>query len=346
MHSCFACVESRISTYSRRFFVSGLLSSTACHRSLKHFPFEPSNEEGEGLEVTYFGVGCLKFRFGSRSILTDPFFSYLPFAQVAFGSISSDPTQYEPYLSDVKGVDVVLVGHSHYDHVLDLPVVAPELAPHAQILGSQTLYHTFAASNLPRPILSVQPFLATPNRHGEWVHMPGQHIRILPIRSDHPTQYLFIHLFTDHVTSNREAPLRKASDYQEGETIAYLVDFLDPSTGSIQCRVYVQTSSTGYPAGYCPKDIVDEHPITLAVLGMDCANIKAQKKTSIIDFLQPKAVIFCHWEDFFRPKTKEPREIVRVDLHKLRKALPSTEKRRYIFPYWDRRYIVPVVSSG
>lgn len=321
--------------------MTGLLSLGACHRSLKHFAFEPASVSQDGLAVTYFSVGCLKVRFGDRSILTDPFFSHLPIFRVAFGTIESDPDQYVQYLDMLKGIDAVLVGHSHYDHTLALPVVSPHLAPHAKIFGSQTLKHTYAASNLPRPIVPVNQFLATADHHGTWCYIPEQHIRILPIQSGHPTQYLFFHLYAEKRTTDRTTPPVHADDYQEGVTIAYLVDFLDPQTGAVQSRVYIQTSSTGFPVGSFPKEILDEHPVQVAILGMDCANIKAKNKPSIIDFLNPSAVVFCHWEDFFRPKTQEPRPIVRVNLHKLKKALPSTTDRQYVFPFWDRTYVFP-----
>jgi len=331
-----------MSLYSRRFFVTGGFSLIACHRSLKDFEFSPASSSKEGLAVTYFSVGCVKIRFGDRSILTDPFFSHLPILQVAFGEIDSDPEQYNPYLDQIEGIDAVLVGHSHYDHTLDLPVVASRLAPHARIFGSQTLKHTYAVSNLPRPIIPVNEQLASQNTHGTWSYILEKNIRILPIQSGHPTQYLFFHLYTEKRTIDRRTLPTRSDDYQEGITIAYLVDFLDPQTGDIQARVYIQTSSTGFPTGSFPKDILDEHPVQVAILGMDCANIKVKNKPSIIDFLNPSAVVFCHWEDFFRPKTKEPKSIVRVDMHKLKEALPSTEERTYIFPYWDRTYVFPI----
>ena len=186
-----------MSLYSRRFFVTGLLSLSACRRSLQSFPFDPPSTLETGLSVTYFSVGCLKIRLGDRTILTDPFFSHLPILQVAFGTIDSDPDQYTQYLDDLEGVDAVLVGHSHYDHTLDLPVVSSRLAPHAKIFGSRTLMHTYAASNLPRPIIPVNQHLAAPKRHGTWLSIPEKHIRILPIQSGHPNQYLFFHLYTE-----------------------------------------------------------------------------------------------------------------------------------------------------
>jgi L-ascorbate metabolism protein UlaG (beta-lactamase superfamily) len=334
------------SNLSRRAFVGGLISSTACGRSLKHFPFDHSDPPSEGVEITYFSVGCMRIRFQGRTLLTDPFFSHIPFSRVAFGKTISDPKQYTPYLKEVRDVDAVLVGHSHYDHVLDLSAIAPHLAPNAQIFGSQTLNHTYAASKLPRPIVPVNEMLATEKENGTWIPIPEQNMRILPIRSNHPTQYLFLHLFTEKLNEDRRTPPIRASDYQEGITIAYLVDFLHPQTQEVQCRVYIQTSSTGYPAGYFPPSILEEKSVDVAVLAMDCANIKAAgTEQSIIDFLSPSSIVFCHWEDFFRTKDKEPKEIVRVNLAKLKESLPSTPNRRYVFPYWDRSYIFSVSSK-
>ena len=64
------------------------------------------------------------------------------------------------------------------------------------------------------------------------------------------------------------------------------------------------------------------------------ANLRAKGRDNILDRLEPRAVVFCHWEDFFRPKTRPPREIVKVNLDKLREANPSTPERAIYFPSW------------
>ena len=107
-------------------------------------------------------------------------------------------------------------------------------------------------------------------------------------------------------------------------------------------RVYVQTSSTGYPAGFAPPAVFAERPIDVALLPMDCANLKYEGKTpNLIDTLAPKTVFFCHWEDFFEPKSGVPKEIMKVDLPELKAFYRSTARTRYIFPYWNSRFVVP-----
>jgi len=118
------------------------------------------------------------------------------------------------------------------------------------------------------------------------------------------------------------------------------VAWLDES-GQIEKRVYVQTSSTGEPAGFFPSSLLTEHPVDVALLTMDCANLKAKGKHTIMDYMHPKHVVFCHWEDFFRPKTKPPHEIVKVNLPKLRDVVRLDTATRYFFPSWDAEFFFP-----
>ncbi len=77
---------------------------------------------------------------------------------------------------------------------------------------------------------------------------------------------------------------------------------------------------------------------TAVLLGMGCANIEASGTPSIIDFIEPKTVLFCHWENFFRHKGLPPREIVKVDMAPLKKDFDANERFDYRFPGWDTRH--------
>ena len=131
----------------------------------------------------------------------------------------------------------MLIGHNHYDHNLDLPYVAPHLHPDAVVLGSDTMMHTFAPSNLPIPLVGLNASLATVDTVGEWWVHPSKRLRVLPILSGHPNNYLFIHLFQERLSTDRQSKPTKASHYQEGETLAFLVDHLDVD-GNIACCTF------------------------------------------------------------------------------------------------------------
>ena len=319
---------------ARRAFLTGAASLAGC-ASLQSFPFETGlKSPGDGLLATHFSVGCFLIRYGGAAVLTDPYFSHLPFRQVAFGKVEPDPEQYSPYLESLGEVQAVLVGHSHHDHVLDLPVICPHTAEEARIYGSRTLRHCFAASMLPRPLVDVTADAATLETPGRRHAAAGGRIRVLPVQSAHPDQYLFFHLFKGSLKEDRKSPPTRIHHYKEGASLAYLVDFMGPA-GNIQHRVYVNTTSTGWPAGYFQQEILEEHPVDAAILAMDCAHVAEKGGVSIIDFLKPSKILFCHWEDFFRSKTKPPREGVKVDLPKTKKILEQSLEAEVLFPAWD-----------
>lgn len=310
----------------------------ACGGRLSTFPFSTGfGRLNEGVHVRFVGVGCFVVHFDGIGLLTDPFWSHLPLGKVAFGTIAPDPEQIEPYLPDLQHVQAVLVGHGHYDHVLDLPYVVSKLHPAATIIGSQTLKHTFAPMKLPRKWAVVNEHAATPDHPGTPLSLAGGRLRIRAIRSEHPNQYMGFHLFKHALSEERTEPPTRVKHYQEGMTLAYLVDWLSDE-GMVKKRVYIQTSSTGYPAGFFPEAVLKEHSVDVALLPMDCANLQMKGVPTIIDFLRPTRVVFCHWEDFFRPKTKPPREIVKVNLPKLRESVHFSDRSRFFFPIWDSEY--------
>lgn len=287
--------------------------------------------------VRFIGVGCFLVQYSGIGILTDPYWSHLPLGKVAFGTIAPDPKQIEPHLPRLDQVHAVLVGHGHYDHVLDLPYIVSQLHAEAAIVGSQTVKHTFAPMHLPRTWSVMNDRAATPDHAGAPLWLADRRVRIHAIRSEHPQQYMGFHLFKRALTQDRTEPPTRVRHYQEGMTFAYLVDWMTAS-GDVDKRVYIQTSSTGYPAGFFPKSLLAEHPVDVALLPMDCANLKMKGRSTIIEFLNAKRVVFCHWEDFFRPKTKPPHEIVKVNLPKLRESIHFRDRQRYFFPIWDSEY--------
>ena len=318
----------------RHFLLSSLAYTTSCASSLQNFPFDRQGQfRNLGLQIQFYGVGCFRISFDGQDILSDPFFSYLPFPKVAFGKIQSDPKQVDPYLPQLKNVQTVIVGHNHYDHNLDLAYVTPHLHSNAIILGSKTLKHTFAPLELKRPIVDINANVAGHKEMGEWWYHPNRRVRILPILSKHPNQYLFFHLFTRSLKQDRIAEPQKVFHYQEGLTFAFLIDFIGDNR--IQRRVYIQTTSTGFPMGSFPKTILKKHPIDVALLSMDSANIAMKNKYSILDFLDSNITFFCHYENFFRPKDEEPKEIVKVNLQKSRDFFKNTNDKTYYFPAFD-----------
>jgi L-ascorbate metabolism protein UlaG (beta-lactamase superfamily) len=328
-----------------RRFVLAALPAAACSARLGRFPFDGDPIDGalpaDTLHIRFFSVGCFLVQWQGLGLLTDPFFTHVSFRDVALGHTEPDPAAIadaRPYLGDVQAV---VVGHSHYDHILGLRPVAPLLAPDAQIFASQTAAHIYSPESLPRRLTVVNDVLATRTQPGTWQPAAAGRMRVLSIRSGHPDNVPGIHVYHRPLRQDRPTPATRASHYQEGLTLAFLVDWLDPD-GQVAFRVYVQTSSVGPPLGLAPQALLDEHPVDVALLAMDCANFLARDQPNVLDHIDPRMVVFCHWGNFFRSKDQEPREIVKVNLPWLREVITARpDGDRYRFPGWHTAMHLP-----
>ena len=196
----------------------------------------------------------------------------------------------------------------------------------------------YANAKLNRRIVSVNNKAASHQENGTWIHTPDRTMRMLPVRSGHPNQYLFFHIYQGyHKIPLKEQP-KRLGQFLEGETYGFLIDFLEEER--IQYRLYVQTTSTGYPIGTFPQATLDEHPIDVAIVAMDCMTQKMRGNPSIIDFLSPKMTFVCHYENFFRSKDTFPKEGMKVNLKKVLKYIESQDLR-YVIPRQESRYRFP-----
>ncbi|ENW28004.1 MBL fold metallo-hydrolase [Acinetobacter lwoffii] len=90
-----------------------------------------------GLTVNFFGVSTLLLDDGHGQILIDGFFSRPSLRQVITRPIQSDKLLLEQLVQrhGLSRTQAILVTHSHYDHVLDVPALL-EMLPKTAIVGS------------------------------------------------------------------------------------------------------------------------------------------------------------------------------------------------------------------
>ena len=141
------------------------------------FPLTPARpfRRTSALKSHSYSVCCVQIRSAVGSVLCDPFFTHLPFHQVAFGKCVPEPSAIAQFIPDFSDIRATLVGHNHYDHNMALPAVDPHMAPDAVHLGSQTMAHTFAANALQHELIALNNHVASPEHMGTWwVHPSGQ----------------------------------------------------------------------------------------------------------------------------------------------------------------------------
>ena len=118
-------------------------------------PVSSTSVEQEGLEFTYFGAAGWKITDGKITVLVDPYISRLQYTD------RSHPDDHrKAYRRDEVGdwdtdmidqvisdADFILIHHSHYDHLGDVPYIAKKTG--AKVIGTETAITILRAYGIP-----------------------------------------------------------------------------------------------------------------------------------------------------------------------------------------------------
>ena len=295
---------------------------------------------GLPLEIRYLGSGGHLIRRGSSAILTAPFFSNPNLFRVATSRISPDSARIDSAVEKIieeggrlDDVQAILVGHAHYDHLMDVPRVWRKYAPQARIFGSLTVKHILRGFDVPDDqIETLNSIAASRWAAGRWVTLGD--LRFMAIESEHAPHAFGIKVYGGEVRKNLSHPPRRANGYKEGRTFAFLIDFLDPD-GSVAFRIHYQDAASNTPLGYPPTLYGDDQrSVDVAIV---CAASFTQVQgypEGILRAVDARYVVVGHWENFFVSQEKPPRPVPMTDVAEFvartERALP--EHARWVLP--------------
>lgn len=282
-----------------------------------HTTIPKEAESQEQLTIEFLGTACIHARLGNTALLTDPFVSNPNLKTVLFGKTVTDTNYIVSLLPNLSMVKAVVVGHSHYDHLLDLPYIATKhLNSAANIYASNTAFNLLHSVSLPQPQIAVNKNMATHKKTGNWLYTDDKSIRILPIYAEHAPHFLGITV----ANNTLDTPLKKvptsAAKWQAGTTLCYLIDFLVQNIDSIKIkkRIYFQSSTAEPPLGFYPEHLNDEHSVDVAIIAI-VSDI--DKIASTLRFINPKTAYFIHWEDFLKKRHEPLKPNSKANLKKL-----------------------------
>lgn len=271
----------------------------------------PLDRENPGyhttLQIHWLGTTCYLIQLGDVAILTDPFVSYYPTLKVAFGTIESDPEIVDQRIRPLPVADAVFVGHSHYDHMLDLEQTL-QLTGWRQVpvVGSPTT----------RNILCGYDEAWTKNwqpaeTDGDWRTItPG--LEYLAILAQHaPNIRCCGSSFTvwpGKATECLDGPPRSARDFPMGETYTYVFKLSNAHVANaprqVEFTIYFAGAASNEPVGFPPASVQDVDLAILCVPGW--TNVSGYPE-AFIERLRPRNLLLAHYDNFLErrsPKSK------------------------------------------
>lgn len=289
------------------------------------------------LQIKYLGAGGVLLRRGPDVLVTAPFFSNPSLLRVAFGELQAHPEQIDRFLPpvtrDLSDATAVLVGHAHYDHLMDMPYIKKKYMARARIYGSTTMRNTLLGdgSLAADDLVSVEETAGTADKPGRWWYDASRRVRFMALKSEHAPIVLHLKFFEGAYTEPlKELPTR-AFDWREGQTLAYVIDFLSADGKSVAFRIHYQDAASSPPLGFPPPSslIGDERRVDVAIVCLPGFEQVENYPEKIVERLNPRFVVGIHWENFFALLPDDPRDLHLVPtLHadrfiaRLRKVLP------------------------
>ncbi len=289
-------------------------------------------ETADTVRIRYLGASGLSIRRGADHVLTSPFFSNPGKFSVLLGRIATDEERFPADLDELaEDAAAILVGHSHYDHLMDVPAVARRLPRTAVVYGNDTAGHILAAvQDFPLKFVGLDRRAGDSTRLGEWISMGRGTVRFMPLLAGHAPHIAGMRFWDDGYSTDLKKLPRRASGWLMGQPLSFVIDFLDPDK-TVRFRLFYQDAAAPAPQGF-PPPLGDGKGFDLAVL---CVASFAQiddHPEAILRALDPRAVLLTHWEDFSRPQSEPIRNVPRTDvpefLRRFEAALPPGT------PYW------------
>lgn len=285
------------------------------------------------VEVRFLGAGGFLVRHGEDAVLTGPLFSNPPLRRVVLPrAVRADTAvidrQMRAFLPDTHGIRAILVGHSHYDHLMDVPHVARRHVPGVPIYGNETMRNLLASERdlVPR-LVALEPFAGTASAPGRWIYPKAEGpapararrdstVRIMAIGSEHAPHALgLVKLYRRHQTTPRSNLPENAWQWAEGNAHAFVIEFMDTDgdTLATRARVYYTDTSARPPFGV-PPALPGRFDVALLCAGNYDQVAGGEHPRGLLRALRPRHAIIGHWEDFFQPQTEPVRKIPLLEL--------------------------------
>src|SRR6266436_9965016 len=298
----------------------------------------PSNEKGGQVTLLWLGTAGWEISDGTTVILIDPYVSRIfgpqPPGRIPYARTPGDARPVYGWddvaTPDVAAIDAhaqranfVLVTHTHYDHVLDVPHIA--LKTHATVIGTESTENVARAYNVPEEQLITV-------RGGEDYEFGVFSVKVIP--SLHSALGHKRYFSSEKAREGMKAPLTLLQIHPEGGTLAYLLRFHGSQILVFGGMNYIEREMEGIR-----PDVV------LVGAGSSRREIHDYTGRLMRALNYPPLVLPTHWDNFLAPygATQQPAiEAVQSFVEEVKAASP---KSKVIVPkYFEAIRLEPVAK--
>ena len=244
--------------------------------------------QNDKLQLKYFGTAGWEISDGKITVLVDPYITRIKLGTGPGVSdldtrntvLSSDVFVSDTLLIDslITKADFILVHHSHFDHLADVPYIAKKTG--AKVIGTETTRNILRGYGVPEEQLY-------PVKGGEDYQFENFSVQVIP--SIHSA------LDNKHYIDNRtyievpKTPL-KVSEFIEGGSLMFLARFTNHNVLTMASMNFVESELLGQ------KPDVLLAGVNRSQLGLYKYNERLLAVTNY-----PKIIIPTHWDNFRLP---------------------------------------------
>ena len=233
------------------------------------------------IHIRWLGTAGFEIRCDDHVVLLDPYITRASLSRCAFGSISSDLPAITEY---VPRADAIIVGHTHFDHALDVPAIARQTG--AKVFGSRSAIRLCRAAQIPESQLQMVEREA--GEEAIEAEVGPFTLRFAP--SAHSRFLLGRVPFPGDISDCDEVPI-KTGDYRCGAV--FRVEM------KVAGRTIVHLGSAELtPGGIIPQNV---DILLLCVAGWRASGDLPER---VMRSLSPQRIVLSHWDNFFLPMAR------------------------------------------
>ncbi|NLY93853.1 MAG: MBL fold metallo-hydrolase [Myxococcales bacterium] len=242
-----------------------------------HLDLQLSSETShlpKGLEIEWLGTSGFRLTYEGSTILVDPYLTRPGLFRVASGRrLVPDENLLERY---VHAADAVLVGHTHFDHALDVPLVTQRFG--CKAYGSKSLAALFQGLGRPEEAVAVEPHRVYEQGPFRFSFVPSLHSKLILGRR----------IPYDYEISCEHAEHLGARGYGCGQVFGIRIE--------VAGKILYHQGSCDLIDDEIPRGSVDA--LLAGIAGRGFTERYLERLFARVD---PKLVIPHHYDDFFRP---------------------------------------------